>query len=118
MSKSDLPDSTAAVPYRPAEILTGVAQEAWQAYNAMQSTKQRHYELLEAIDLRKRNYNINVGAEDTALLAHLLADHDQAVRHFTAACVVLKKTSLSAHSALFDYIGMINNSVAEHRLTH
>jgi len=31
---------------RPADMLEGDAADTWQAYNAMETTKQRHFELL------------------------------------------------------------------------
>ena len=93
---------------RPDDLLAGVAASAWQAYNAMQTTKQRHFDLLEAIDLKKRKYNIDPTPKDHQLLAHLLADHDDHVKRFTNASVELKNTDLEAHTALFVYIGAIN----------
>ena len=42
---------------RPDDILDGVAALSWQAYNAMETTKRRHFDLLEIIDNKKKNYN-------------------------------------------------------------
>ena len=44
---------------RPADVLEGDAADTWQAYNAMETTKQRHFELLELLDNKKKNYNID-----------------------------------------------------------
>lgn len=98
---------------RPDDLLAGVGGDAWQAYNAMQATKQRHFERLEAIDLKKRNYNIDPTPADRELLAHLLADHDGQVKRFTDASVELKNVDQEAHTALFVYIGAINSLLSE-----
>ena len=99
----DLPD-------RPAELLAGVGAAAWEAFNAMQATKQRHFDLLEAIDAKQRKYNIDATRRDTQLLAHLLADHDLQVHRFTAAAALLKEQDAEAHTLLFTYIGVINHA--------
>lgn len=103
---------------RPDDLLAGVASGAWQAYNAMQGTKQRHFGLLEALDLKKRNYNIDPTPKDRQLLACLLADHDDQVKRFTDASVALKSVDQKAHTALFVYIGAINSLPSEPHSTH
>ena len=65
---------------RPADVLEGDAADTWQAYNAMETTKQRHFELLELLDNKKKNYNIDPTDADQRLLECLLADHDQQVK--------------------------------------
>lgn len=95
---------------RPADVLEGDAADAWQAYNAMETTKQRHFEMLEMLDNKKKNYNIDPTNADQRLLECLLADHDQQVKRFTVASRQLKEQNLSAHGALFDYIGAINQA--------
>jgi len=103
---------------RPSELLDGIASDAWQAYNAMQATKQRHFDLLQAIDLKKRNYNIDPTRDDKARLKHLLADHDEQVRRFTEASLELKNADSKAHNALFVYIGAISSAAQEAETTH
>ena len=103
---------------RPTDVLEGDAADAWQAYNAMETTKQRHFELLELLDNKKKNYNIDPTDADQRLLECLLADHDQQVKRFTAASRLLKEQSLNAHGALFEYIGAINKADSERRVTH
>ena len=95
---------------RPDDILNGVAAESWQAYNAMETTKRRHFDLLEVIDNKKKNYNIDPTAADQHLLSCMLSDHDQQVKRFTAASMALKEVDASAHTALFVYIGGINSA--------
>ena len=92
---------------RPDDILEGVAADAWQAYNAMESTKRRHYQLLEILDSKKKNYNILPSESEQMRLAGLLRDHDQQVSRFTAASSALKQADAAAHIALFVYIGEI-----------
>lgn len=103
---------------RPVDILAGDGADAWQAYNAMQATKQRHYELLEALETKKKKFNIGPTTRDTTLLKHLLADHDVQVKRFTSASTNLKASNPVAHKTLFEYIGLINHAVGEVRLTH
>ena len=103
---------------RPADVLEGDAADTWQAYNAMETTKQRHFELLELLDNKKKNYNIDPTDADQRLLECLLADHDQQVKSFTAASRKLKEHNQSAHGALFDYIGAINQAESDRRITH
>ena len=103
---------------RPDEVLGDVAGMAWQAYNAMETTKRRHFELLEVLDNKKKNYNIDPTEHDKKLIACLLRDHDEQVKRFTQASIELKGTDASAHSALFAYIGLINNVSDENQLAH
>ncbi len=72
-------------PRRPAELLEGPGAAMFESFNAMQATRQRHFDLLEAIETKKKKYNIDATRRDTALLAHLLADHDLQVQRFSAA---------------------------------
>ena len=95
---------------RPDDILQGIAAESWQAYNAMETTKRRHFELLEIIDNKKKNYNIEPTAADQHLLHCLLCDHDEQVKRFTTASKALKEVDALAHTALFVYIGGINSA--------
>lgn len=95
---------------RPDELLDGQAAETWQAYNAMETTKRRHYHLLEILDNRKKNYNLDPSEKDNALLASLLKDHDEQVKRFTLASSALKKDDAQAHISLFAYIGVIANA--------
>lgn len=93
---------------RPAATLDGAAADVWEAYNAMETTKRRHFGLLETLDLKKRNYNLDPTADESRLLGWLLADHDAQVRRFTAASLALKVADAAAHGVLFDYIGAID----------
>jgi len=92
---------------RPSSILEGVAADTWQGYNAMQTTKQRHYELLQILENKKKKFNIDPTEQDKTLLSHLLSDHDAQVKRFTAASIALKTADAEAHQALFVYIGQV-----------
>lgn len=95
---------------RPDGILEAVAADAWQAYNAMESTKRRHYEFLELLDNKKKNYNMDPSGSEQTRLAALLKDHDQQVSRFTMASSALKLADREAHMALFVYIGAISDN--------
>ena len=103
---------------RPDELLQGAGSLAWQAYNAMETTKRRHFDFLEGLDNKKKNYNIDPTQYDTRLLACLLQDHDEQVKRFTKESKALKEADVSAHTGLFKYIGGINQATEEHRVTH
>jgi len=105
-------------PVRPDEILDGVGAEAWQAYNAMETTKRRHFDLLEIVDNKKKNYNIDPTEADQYMLACLLKDHDEQVKRFTAASSALKQHDADAHLALFTYIGGVNTAMEDKPTTH
>jgi hypothetical protein len=118
MSEPDGKTRSQALPERPHELLSGIAALAWQAFNAMETTKRRHFSLLEVMDNRKKNYNIDPGEREKAMLACLLRDHDEQVRRFTEASLYLKSQDPEAHKALFVYIGEINQSAEAHHVTH
>lgn len=96
----------------------GVAVPAWQAYNAMETTKRRHFECLEILDEKKKNYNIDPTEDDKLLLACLLKDHDEQVKRFTEASQRLKLVDASAHATLFNYIGTVNSVHGRSAVTH
>ncbi len=92
---------------RPSSILDGIAASTWEAYNAMQTTKQRHYDLLQILENKKKKFNIDPTEKDQALLKNLLSDHDAQVKRFTEASQELKAADAEAHRALFVYIGQV-----------
>jgi len=92
---------------RPSTILDGVAADSWQAYNAMQTTKQRHIDLLHILENKKKKFNLDPTEKDTTLLQNLLSDHDAQVKRFTQASKTLKEVDSAAHTALFVYIGQV-----------
>jgi len=113
--------STGTIIQRPEAILDGadaIASLTWQAYNAMETTKRRHFELLEILDNKKKNYNLDATEREQGLLACLLRDHDEQVRRFTEASKALKLRDATAHTALFTYIGSINSDIIAAPVTH
>ncbi len=103
---------------RPASILDGVAADTWQAYNAMQTTKQRHYDLLQILENKKKKFNLDATEGDQALLKNLLSDHDAQVKRFTQASQSLKHADAVAHQALFVYIGQVAGLTSEGESHH
>lgn len=103
---------------RPDELLAGIAADAWQAFNAMETTKRRHFEQLEVLENRKKNYNIDPSEADRQLLAGLLRDHDEQVVRFSEASLSLKQRDAAAHLALFSYIALVNQAAEKRRTTH
>lgn len=93
---------------RPDLVLNGIGSDAWQAFNAMETTKRRHYELLEILDNKKKNYNLDPSDKQKLQLANLLQDHDEQVQRFTMASNELKQANAEAHLSLFQYIGAVN----------
>jgi truncated hemoglobin YjbI len=87
------------------------AAPAWQAYNAMEATKQRHFAYLSALDARYSKYGAPDEAE-RAMLARLLKEHDAQVSAFKAAIGDLRVLDAAAHAELLDYIGQINAALA------
>ncbi len=103
---------------RPSNILDGIAADSWQAYNAMQTTKQRHYDLLQILENKKKKFNLDPTEKDLALLKNLLSDHDAQVKRFTAASQTLKESDAAAHQALFVYIGQVAALTSEGEVQH
>ena len=103
---------------RPDGVLDGIAGDTWQAYNAMETTKRRHFGLLEIIDNKKKNYNLDPSPADQRLLANLLKDHDEQVKRFTLASSKLKQLDADAHKELFSYIGVVSELEKHAPVTH
>ena len=77
------------------------AAAAWQAYNAMETTKQRHFDYLNVLERKKKNFNLDPTEEDNVILEQLLKDHDQHVKLFTHQSQALKEKNPETHQALF-----------------
>ena len=103
---------------RPSSILDGVAADTWEAYNAMQTTKQRHYDVLQILENKKKKFNLDATESDTALLKNLLSDHDAQVKRFTQASQALKQADATAHQTLFVYIGQVVSLTGEGESHH
>ena len=86
---------------------------AWQAYNAMETTKQRHFTLLAALEDRYGSA-ARAGGPEASLLAELLHDHDAQVARFTSAMAALKSADPPAHEALLTRLREINAALARY----
>ena len=89
------------------------AAAAWQAYTAMETTKQRHITLLSGLENRYGSLAKAQHAE-TLLLDKLLHDHDVQVRRFTQEMAMLKSADAAAHAALLAYMREINEALARY----
>lgn len=98
---------------RPTAIMDStVAAAAFEAFNAMQTTKQRHYALLQRLDDKRTRFGLSPTEQEARLLDALLSDHDAQVKRFTNASKALKDESSEAHMALFQYIGALESALA------
>ncbi len=84
------------------------ANAAFQAYNAMETTKQRHLDLMLAIDKRAKKFNMTASEAEVDMLNRLLKDHDDQVEQFKLESDTLKSVSPEAHLAMFKYVGEIH----------
>ena len=93
--------------------LDEAAAPAWQAYNAMETTKQRHITLLAGLENRYGSLE-KAHAGEALLLDKLLRDHDLQVKRFTCEMAALKNTDAAAHAALLAYMQEINSTLARY----
>ena len=84
------------------------ASAAFQAYNAMETTKQRHLDLMLAIDKRAKKFNMTASEKEVDMLNCLLKDHDDQVEQFKLESDTLKSVNPDAHLAMFKYVGEIH----------
>lgn len=89
-----------------------ITRDAWQAYNAMECTKQRHLAFLRGLEAREKNLHLQPSELDKALLADLLADHDQQVALFRDACAALKEQNADALREMLEYANRIDKALA------
>lgn len=97
---------------RPDDLLTGESMAAFEAFNAMQTTKSRHYSLLQRLDEKRIRFGLAPSAKEESLLQALLADHDVQVKRFTASSKALLAANAEAHAQLFKYIGELEEALA------
>ena len=88
------------------------ATAAWQAYNAMETTKRRHLDYLSALESREKRFNLAASDAENSMLKRLLNDHDAQVSAFKAASNALRETNPAAFDALWVYIGEMNEALA------
>ncbi len=107
-----------------AELLDKSAREsvadALLAYNAMETTKRRHFDYLNLLEAKRKKFNLSPTQEEQDLLASLLADHDQTVKKFKTQTQSLLLAQPDAHRSLFSYISTLNEALSaiEHNPLH
>lgn len=84
---------------------------AFQAYNAMETTRQRHFDYLNMLAEREKRFNLQGSDIENAFLADLLADHDAQVKQFKAASDELRQRSEEDFKALFAWLGDIDKNL-------
>jgi hypothetical protein len=88
----------------------GLSAEAFQAYNAMETTKRRHFEFLTMLDKAAKKWNLAPSEAQEIMREALLADHDRQVQAFKAHSAELRRQDAGAFDALWAYIGRINDA--------
>ena len=88
------------------------AEAVWQAYNAMETTKRRHFGYLQALETRRNKFNLGTSEDENQMLARLLRDHDEQVTLFKSASEALRNSDREAFDALWSYINEINVALA------
>jgi len=87
-------------------------QSALRSYNAMETTKRRHFDFLTLLETKKKKFNLDATPAESDMLSRLLRDHDREVRTFKSRCESLKAENQEAHTALFVYLAEINSALA------
>ena len=87
-------------------------QSAMRSYNAMETTKRRHFDYMTMLESKKKKFNLEITEQESAMLASLLSDHNDEVMEFKNRSDALKSASPDAHKALFEYLGKINKAMA------
>ena len=87
-------------------------ESAMRSYNAMETTKRRHFDYMTVLDSKKKKFNLQATPAEVKRLEMLLRDHHEEVQAFKARCDTLKETSSEAHQAMFEYIGELNKTPA------
>ena len=90
------------------DSMPAAAESAWNAYLAMEKSKQAHFNLLERLDVKYRNGGNHTLCEQTRLAA-LLNEHNDRVQSFRRLTKKLQTTDLAAYQALIGRITMINS---------
>lgn len=86
--------------------------ETFQAYSAMETTQQRHFDYLNMLTEREKRFNLQSSEIEQIFLAGLLADHDAQVKAFKTASDALRTRSADDFKAMFAWIGEIEKALA------
>lgn len=87
--------------------LPPTARAAWDAYVAMNESKQEHFGFLEELERKYERGGYRTLAEETRL-RDLLAAHDRRVREFRSVMNALRTRDPQAHSALLRQLTALN----------
>ena len=85
------------------ESLPEAAHPAWDAYLAMEQSKQAHFNFLGELEAKYEQGGYRTGAE-TLRLENLLSDHDDRVQTFRRLIKRLQTSDLVAYQALLQHI--------------
>lgn len=85
--------------------------EAFQAYSAMETTQQRHFDYLNMLTEREKRFNLQSSEIEQVFLAGLLADHDAQVKAFKTASDTLRAQSAEDFKVMFAWIGEIEKAL-------
>jgi hypothetical protein len=88
-----------------------LAARAWQAYNAMEATKQRHFTYMSGLEKLYSKYGVP-SEEQKQMLERLLKEHDVQVNAFKTAMQELRELDAKAHNDLLDYIAQLHAVMA------
>ncbi len=88
-----------------------VAARAWQAYNAMEATKQRHFAYMRGLEDRYKKYG-SPSETERRMLDRLLKEHDAQVSAFKMAIHELRAQDGKAHDDLLAYIAELHAVMA------
>ena len=83
-----------------------------RSYNAMETTKRRHFDYLSMLEYKKKKFNLAATVAEESTLQNLLRDHNDEVQEFKTLSQQLKSSNPLAHEALFQYIGHLNSALA------
>jgi len=98
--------------------LDDACTDAWNAYNAMFETKQRHYEFLEILENKKKKFNISPSEKDKQKQAEFLSQHDEQVKNFTRLSMELKASNPESHTRLFSFIAQLGDGEPSKKTQH
>ena len=86
------------------------ALPAFQSYNAMEATKERHLRYLKMLESKYQKYG-NPSDIDNDFLILLLSDHSKMVSMFNSAMKALRDQDEEAHQELLNYLTHLNDQM-------
>lgn len=91
-------------------VLPESAMPAFQSYNAMEATKERHIRYLKMLEEKYEKYG-NSSESENEFLALLLSDHTRMVSMFNDAMSALRDQDEEAHQSLLNYLAHLNDQI-------